>query len=83
MIRTHLRHIRHAVDAQSIPVRGVIALVAVLSLPVLGTAVRALGSALELGRLVLPVLVLAHVPAVVALVALRSIGAEVRTEVSA
>lgn len=70
------------IDDQSL--RGAITLVAVLSLPVFGTGVRTLGSALGLGRLVLPLLVLAHLPVVIALVAIRSIGRDVcRTEGSA
>lgn len=77
MIRNHLEHIHHAVDDQSLPVRGAITLVALLSLPVFGTAVRTLGEMLNLGRLLLPLLVLAHVPVVVAVIAIWSIGCDV------
>lgn len=77
MIRNHLRHLHHAIDDQSLPIRGVITLVALLSLPVFGTAVRTLGNALGLGRLVFPLLVLAHVPVVIALIAVWSIGCDV------
>jgi len=84
MIREHVRHLHRAVDRQSLPVRGVITVLALLSLPVLGTAVRSLGDLLGLGRYVLPLLMLAHVPAVVALVAVWSIGCDVcRSEGSA
>lgn len=77
MIRDHLHHLHHAIDEQSILIRGVVTVVALLSLPVFGSGVRALGSTLSLGRLLLPLLVLAHVPVVVALVALWSIGCDV------
>ncbi|WP_436928730.1 hypothetical protein [Halosimplex halobium] len=77
MIRDHVRHLHRAIDEQSLPLRGVITLAALASLPVFGTAVRGLGAALDLGRLVLPLLVLAHVPVVVALVAVWSIGCDV------
>jgi hypothetical protein len=77
MIRTHLRHIRRTVDTRSIPVRVLITVAALLSLPLLGTGVRRLGSALELGWLTLPLLAVAHVPAVIALIAVWSIGCEV------
>jgi len=84
MIREHVHHLHHAIDDQSLPVRGAITLGALLALPLFGTAVRTLGSALGLGRLVLPLLVLAHVPVVVALIAVWSIGCDVcRTEGSA
>jgi len=83
MIRNHVRHIRHAIDAQSIPIRLLITFAALLALPILGTAVRTAGSALGLGRLILPALVLAHVPVVIALIAVWSIGCDVcRTETS-
>lgn len=77
MIREHVHHLHRTVDRQSLPVRGIITVLALLSLPVLGTAVRALGDALELGQYVLPLLVLAHIPAVIALVAVWSIGCDV------
>jgi hypothetical protein len=81
MIRNHLRHIHHTIDDQSLQIRGAITIVAILSLPVFGTGVRALGSALGLGQLVLPLLVLAHVPVVIALIAIWSIGCDIcRTE---
>ncbi|SDY17265.1 hypothetical protein [Halopenitus persicus] len=77
MIREHVRHLHHVIDDQSLPIRGAITGAALLSLPLFGTGVRALGSALELGQLVLPLLVLAHVPAVIALIAVWSIGCDV------
>jgi uncharacterized membrane protein YdfJ with MMPL/SSD domain len=81
MIRNHVRHIHNTIDNRSLPIRGVITVVALLSLPLVGTAVRTLGSVLNLGRLVLPLLVLAHIPAVIALIAVWSIGCDIcRTE---
>jgi len=77
MIRTHLAHIRTAVDEQSLLVRLAITLAALLSLPLLGTGVRALGSALNLGVWTLPLLAVAHVPAIVAVIAVWSIGCDV------
>jgi len=77
MIRAHLRHIRSTVDTRSIPIRVLITVVAFLSLPLLGTGVRTVGAALELGWLTLPLLAVAHVPAVVGLIAVWSIGCEV------
>jgi hypothetical protein len=77
MIREHIGHIRGAVDDQSIAVRVGITVAALLSLPLLGTGVRALGSALGLGAWTLPLLAVAHVPAVVALIAVWSVGCEV------
>lgn len=81
MIREHVHHIHKAIDSRSLPIRGAITLVALLSLPVFGTVVRTLGETLGLGRLVFPLLVLAHVPAVIALIAVWSIGCDLcRTE---
>lgn len=77
VIRDHIRHLRRVIDEQSLSIRGVITLGALLSLPIFGTGVRTLGSSLGLGRLVVPLLVLAHVPAVIALIALWSIGCDV------
>jgi hypothetical protein len=77
VIREHVGHLHGAIDEQSLGVRGAITVLALLSLPLFGTAVRTLGEALGLGRLVLPLLVLAHVPVVVALIALWSIGCDV------
>lgn len=77
MIRDHVHHLHDAIDSRSLPVRGVVTVVALLSLPVFGTAVRTLGSELGLGRLVPPLLVLAHVPVVVAPVAAWSLGCDV------
>lgn len=81
MIRTHLDHIYRAIDDRPLSVRGVVTILAVLLLPVLGTGVRTLGSALGLGDLVIALLVLAHVPAVVAILGVWSIGCDLcRTE---
>lgn len=76
MIRNHIYHIHHTIEEQSIPIRAVITLTSLLSLPVFGTGVRALGSLLGLGRFVLPLLVLAHVPIVIALIGVWSIGCD-------
>lgn len=81
MIREHVGHLRRAVDDQSLPVRVGITVAALLSLPLLGTAVRALGRTLGLGWLTVPLLAAAHVPVVVALIAVWSIGCDLcRTE---
>jgi hypothetical protein len=77
MIREHIGHIRGTVDDQSIPIRVAITVLALLSLPLFGTAARAVGSALNLGSLTVGLLAVAHVPVVVALVAIWSIGCEV------
>lgn len=77
MIRNHLEHIHDSVDERSLPIRAAITLVAIASVPLFGTAVRSLGSWLGLGKLVFPLLVLAHVPAVVALICVWSIGCDV------
>lgn len=77
MIREHISHIRGTVDDQSILVRLGITVAALLSLPLLGTAVRTVGSALNLGAWTLPLLAVAHVPAVVAVIAVWSIGCDV------
>jgi len=77
MLRDHLAHIRTAVDEQSLLVRLAITLAALLSLPLLGTGVRALGSALDLGVWTLPLLAVAHVPALVAVIAVWSMGCDV------
>lgn len=76
MIREHVGRLRHAVDDQSLPARLGITLGALLALPLLGTGVRTLGSALEPGWVTLPLLVVAHVPAVIALLGAWSIGHE-------
>lgn len=77
MIRDHVSHLHQAIDDRSLPVRLGITVGALLALPLLGTGVRTIGSALDLGLLTLPLLVVAHVPVVVALVALWSIGCDV------
>lgn len=77
MIRNHLRHIRRGVDGRLVPVRIGIPLAALFSLPVFGTGVRDVGRVLDPGQLVLPLLVLAYVPAVVALVTVWSIECDV------
>ncbi|WP_096391332.1 hypothetical protein [Halopenitus persicus] len=77
MIRNHVQHLHQLIDDRTLPVRGAITVTALLSLPLFGTGVRALGSALDLGQLVLPLLVLAHVPAAIALIAIWSIGCDV------
>lgn len=77
MIRDHVSHIHGTVDEQSMPVRVGITIAALLSLPLLGQGARALGSALDLGALTLPLLAVAHVPVVVAGIAIWSIGCDV------
>jgi hypothetical protein len=76
MIREHVGRLRHAIDDRSFPVRLGLTLGALLALPLLGTGVRTLGSALGPGWATLPLLVVAHVPAVVALLGAWSIGRE-------
>jgi len=76
MIRDHVGHLRHAIDDRSLPVRLAITLGALLALPLLGTGVRTLGAALGLGWLTLPLLAIAHVPVVIVLVGVWSIGCE-------
>jgi hypothetical protein len=76
MMRNHLTHIHETVDRQSIPVRLAVTAAALLALPALGTIARRVGAALDLGALVLPLLAVAHVPVVVALLALWSVGCE-------
>lgn len=76
MIRNHLRHLHHRIDDQSLPTRGTITLAAVAALPLLGTGVRMLGRELGLGAFTYPLLVLVHVPIVVALIAIWSIGCD-------
>jgi hypothetical protein len=78
MIRNHIRHIRAHLDEQSIPVRGAVTVGALVSLPLLGNGVRTVGSALDLGMWTLPLLAIAHVPAVIALIAIWSIVSDVR-----
>jgi hypothetical protein len=77
MIRNHIRHLHTAIDSQSLAIRGVITMGALLALPLFGTTVRWLGEILGLGQLVVPLLVVAHVPVVIALIALWSIGCDV------
>jgi hypothetical protein len=76
MIREHVGHLRHAIDDKSLPVRFGITLAALLALPLLGTGVRTLGAALNLGWLTMPLLVIAHVPAVIVLLGVWSIGCD-------
>lgn len=77
MIREHLHHLHHAIGDQSIPIRCGITLLALLSLHALGTSVRRLGDVLGLGEFVAWLVVIAHVPAVIAVIAVWSIGCEV------
>jgi hypothetical protein len=76
MIREHIGHLRHAIDDQSLPVRFGITLGALLALPLLGAGVRTLGAALDLGWLTLPLLAIAHVPVVIVLIGVWSIGCD-------
>lgn len=77
MIREHIGHLRHTINDQSLPIRLVITIVALLALPLLGTGVRTLGSALGLGWLTLLLLAIAHVPVVIAVIAVWSIGCDI------
>jgi len=76
MIREHIGHLRHTIDDQSLPVRFGITLGALLALPLLGTGVRTVGTALNLGWLTLPLLAIAHVPVVIVLIGVWSIGCD-------
>jgi hypothetical protein len=78
MIRDHISHIRTTLDERSVPVRVGVTVAALLSLPLLGNGVRAVGSALDLGVWTLPLLAVAHVPAVVALIAIWSMVSDAR-----
>jgi len=73
----HLREIHAALDSRSVGVRLAVTLVAAVSVPLTATAVRRLGAELGLGAATLPLLVVAHVPAVVAVIAIWSVGCEV------
>jgi hypothetical protein len=73
----HLREIRATLDDQTMPVRGGVAVGALVAVPLLGTGVRRAGTALDLGEVAVPLLVVAHVPAVIALIAIWSIGCDV------
>ncbi len=75
-IREHLGHLHHAIEHRSLPRRVAITVGALLSLPLFGTTVRTTGRTLQSGELVLPPLVVAHVPAVVVLIGVWSIGCE-------
>jgi len=77
MIREHVGYLRHTVDDRSLPVRLGITLGALLALPLLGTGVRTIGAALDLGWLTFPLLAIAHVPVVIVLVGVWSIGCSV------
>jgi len=74
MIQNHVRHLWHGIDTRPPAVRLVIAVLAFASLPLLGAGVRHLGEVLALGRAVLPLLVVAHIPALIAGLALWSFG---------
>ena len=77
MIREHVRHLHHEIDDRSLALRVAITVGALAALPVLGTVVRQVGQALDLGLLTLPLLAVAHVPVVIALIAIWSIGCDV------
>jgi len=81
VIREHLQHLQHSIDAQSIPIRAGITFTALATVPLFGAGVREFGTWLGLGQSVLPLLVIAHVPAVIAIIAVWSIGCDIcRTE---
>jgi hypothetical protein len=77
MIREHIRHLHHEIDDKSLALRLAITVGALAALPLFGTLVRQVGAALDLGMLTLPLLAVAHVPVVVALIAIWSIGCDV------
>lgn len=76
MIRKHIGHLRHTIDYQSLPVRLGITLGALLALPLLGTGVRTVGAVLDLGWLTLLLLAVAHIPVVIVLIGVWSIGCD-------
>jgi TRAP-type uncharacterized transport system fused permease subunit len=76
MIREHVGHLHRAIDDRSIQVRLAITLGALLALPLLGTGARTLGRVLGLGWLTFPLLAVAHVPAVIALIGVWSMGCD-------
>jgi hypothetical protein len=77
MIREHVRHLHREIDDRSLVLRLAVTVGALAALPLFGTVVRQVGSALDLGMWTLPLLAVAHVPAVVALIAVWSIGCDV------
>jgi hypothetical protein len=77
MIREHIRHLHHEIDDKSLALRLAITVGALAALPLFGTLVRQVGAELDLGMLTLPLLAVAHVPVVVALIAIWSIGCDV------
>ncbi|MFB6111745.1 MAG: hypothetical protein ABEJ35_04320 [Halobacteriaceae archaeon] len=77
MFREHVRHLHHRIDDQPVILRLAITLGAVLSLPLFATGARALSATFGLGRLALSLLVHAHVPALVALIAVWPLGCDV------
>ena len=76
MIRNHVHHLWHEIDTRPPAVRLVVAVLALASLPLFGAGVRHLGEVLALGRAVLPLLVVAHIPALIAGLALWSLGCD-------
>jgi hypothetical protein len=75
------RHQYCVIDDQSVLFRAGITLAALLFLSVYGTGIPTLGSVLGLEQLVPPLLVVAQIPVVIALVAVWSIGCNIcRTE---
>jgi hypothetical protein len=76
MLREHIGHIRGKVDEQTIPIRILITAAALLSLPLFGTVARTIGRTLNLGTLTIGLLAIAHIPVVIALVAIWSIGCD-------
>lgn len=76
MIREHVGHLRRVIDGRSLPLRVGITLGALVALPLLGTGVRALGSALGVAWLTMPLLAVAPVPLVIVLLGVWSIGCD-------
>ncbi|MGK2229877.1 MAG: hypothetical protein ACI9QA_000024 [Methanobacteriota archaeon] len=76
MIREHLHELWHGIDTRPTKVRLGIAVFTIASLPVLGTLSRTVGEAFSLGGLTVPLLVVAHVPALIAALALWSVASD-------
>ena len=77
MTREHVSQIRFAVDDQSMPIGLGFTIAALVFLPLLGNGVGTVGRALDLGAWTLSVVGLAHVPVVVALIGVWSVGCDV------
>jgi hypothetical protein len=77
MGRRHIRHLHSERAERPLVLRLAITVGAPVALPVFSTIVGRVGAVLDHGIVVLLLLALAHVPAVIVLVALWSIGCDV------